>query len=82
MDYPFKIHIISCQGHSRPNTGSAFQSQRVCLIFNLISCAYDKQSYCATVKINMVQRGDSIKAFSLEMNREVGGPDAKQKHWH
>lgn len=79
MDYPFKIHIISCQGHSRPNPGSTFQCKESAWFFNVISCAYDEQSYCATVKINVVQKENSIKAFSLEMNREVGGSRLQAK---
>lgn len=37
------------------------------------------QSYCATVKINLEQRGNSIKALSLEMKHEVSSSDYKQK---
>lgn len=41
----------------KTKSGFHIPVQRVHLIFNLISGAYDKQSYCATVKINLVQRG-------------------------
>lgn len=51
----FKIHFISCQEYSRPKLVPTFQSKA---ILNVISASCDKQSYCATVNINLVQRGN------------------------